>query len=107
MKIALIAALPVLLTVSACSEEAVDQATEEPLSETQMPEEPALTEPMPDGVVQDSDGNAVTEETLPDAGTDEMEASESTTDSAMESDADAEEVSDEMSEDSDTTDPAE
>ncbi|SIN60093.1 hypothetical protein SAMN02745824_0584 [Parasphingorhabdus marina DSM 22363] len=107
MKIALIAALPVLLAVSACSEEAVDQATEEPLSDTQMPEEPVLTEPMPDGVVQDSDGNAVTDETLPDAGTDEMDASESTTDSAMESDADAEETTDSMAEDSDTADPTE
>ncbi|MEO0441934.1 MAG: hypothetical protein AAF067_13810 [Pseudomonadota bacterium] len=107
MKIALLTALPVLLAVSACSEEAVDQATEEPLSDSQMAEDPVLTEPMPNGVVQDSDGNNVLDETLPDAATGEADAADSAMDSTTDAEAAAEEETDSMAEDSDTADPVE
>lgn len=103
MKIALLAALPVLLAVAGCSEEAVDQASEEPLSDTQMPEEPVLTEPMPDGVVQDSDGNDVLDETLPETST----GDEGAMDSSAEADSATKEATDSMAEDSDTADPME
>ncbi|MEL6875177.1 MAG: hypothetical protein AAGM33_06825 [Pseudomonadota bacterium] len=107
MKIALLTALPVLLAVSGCSEEAVDQASEEPLSDSQMAEDPVLTEPMPDGVVQDSDGNNVLDETLPDAATGEADAADSVMDSAADVEAAAEEATDSMAEDSDAADPIE